>query len=736
MNKANLKLQTLTRTSRKIFFAAVLLIITLNVSSQQYNATGTAFAMSSIGCYTLTNSTGQAGAIWNIYTIDLTQSFDITLTLNFGYRSVHTWDGGTNCGGDGMSFVLQPVSTGVFGLGSGVGFHGITPSLGVIMDTFTDNPDDPTYQHISINQNGDELDIAPNELTSYTAAVGFPPNITDGMSHLFRFSWDPTTDSVKAYFGNSNSLPANPTITYHGDIVNNIFGGNPNVYWGVSASTGGCWNLQTVCITTVANFIADSIVCYGTPVTFFDNSISGLAITSWLWEFGDSSTSIQQNPVHVYNAPGTYLVKLTIVNSGGFSSVMTHNVIVNPRPDVTVNNDSICTGDIATLTAHGANAYFWSTGQTDSAIQVSPPVTSTYIVTGENEFHCLNKDTATVTVFDLPIITVTNDTICKGDTATLTASGGTSYEWTTPYVSTSNPIKVSPDVPTQYTVIGTLNTHGCKNTGTGDVVFYPVPNISFSANKQTGCEPVTVTFTNETDPVNSTYTWNFGDGSPTDTTLSPIHTYNSTNSPFSVTLSAVSGNGCFATYTATDLISVYPQPTADFTWDPPTGVLSNPTIYFTDASTPVNPLFTNTWDFGDGTLPFDYTHNPVHLFTSANVFDVMMIISTDSTHGNCRDTVRHSITIIADSLGFPNVITPNGDGINDNFVIKGLEKGAYPSNNLVIYNRWGKKVYDSSNYQNGNFTGDGLPDGVYYYIFTAKSVLKELKHQSSLEILR
>ena len=736
MNTTSLKLQALIGISRKYFFACILLFLTFNVSSQQYNATGSAFAMSSLGCYTLTNTTAQAGAIWNIYTIDLTQPFDITLTLNFGNRPGTIGYVPATCGADGMSFVLQPVSTGVFGVGSGVGFHGITPSLGVIMDTYTDNPDDPSYEHISINQNGNELDIPPDELTSYTAAVGFPANITDGNPHLFRFSWDPSTDSVKAYFGNSVSLPTTPTICYHGDIINNIFSSNPNVYWGVSASTGGCWNLQTVCITTVANFVADTIVCFGTPVSFFDNSISGLPITSWTWDFGDgSSGSIQQNPVHTYDAPGTYLVKLTIVNSGGFSSVMTHNIVVNPQPVVTVNNDSICIGDTATLTAGGASAYFWSTGQTDISIQVSPPSTTSYIVTGENEFHCTNKDTATVTVFTLPIIYVAPDTICKGDTATLTATGGDTYQWISPVVSNSNPIHVSPSVPTQYTVIGTLNTHGCKNTAIGNVEFYPAPSISFTADKQTGCEPVTVKFTNLTDPANSTYVWDFGDGSPTDTTTSPTHIYNSTNSPFSVTLNAVSGNSCFATFTATDFISVFPQPTAQFTWDPLTGVLSNPIINFTNTSIPVNPLFGNIWNFGDQTA-LDYTQNPVHIFTGAGVFNVMMIIKTDSLHGNCSDTVTHSIEIIADSLTFPNIITPNGDHFNDNFVIKGLEKGAYPVNNLVIYNRWGKKVYEATNYQNGAFDGEGLPDGVYYYIFTAKSVLKELKHQSSLEILR
>jgi len=95
----------------------------------------------------------------------------------------------------------------------------------------------------------------------------------------------------------------------------------------------------------------------------------------------------------------------------------------------------------------------------------------------------------------------------------------------------------------------------------------------------------------------------------------------------------------------------------------------------------------------------------------------------------------HAVQIIDDSLIFPNVITPNGDNLNDKLEIKGLLNGAYTDKVLIVYNRWGKKVYESNNYQN-DFDGQGLPDGVYYYVFTAKGILKNVQHQSSLEILR
>jgi len=80
------------------------------------------------------------------------------------------------------------------------------------------------------------------------------------------------------------------------------------------------------------------------------------------------------------------------------------------------------------------------------------------------------------------------------------------------------------------------------------------------------------------------------------------------------------------------------------------------------------------------------------------------------------DTLTDSTIVLVNDchIEIPNVITPNGDGINDHFYITNIEY--YPNSEIKIYNRWGKRVYESENYQ-GDWDGDNHSEGTYFYIF-------------------
>jgi gliding motility-associated-like protein len=84
---------------------------------------------------------------------------------------------------------------------------------------------------------------------------------------------------------------------------------------------------------------------------------------------------------------------------------------------------------------------------------------------------------------------------------------------------------------------------------------------------------------------------------------------------------------------------------------------------------------------------------------------------------------------VIDNPYVPNAISPNGDGFNDFLKIPFLN--GYPQNLVVIFNRWGKKVYEATDYKN-DWDGENLPSGTYFYVVTAPTLNQELKGSITL----
>jgi gliding motility-associated-like protein len=159
-----------------------------------------------------------------------------------------------------------------------------------------------------------------------------------------------------------------------------------------------------------------------------------------------------------------------------------------------------------------------------------------------------------------------------------------------------------------------------------------------------------------------------------------------------------------------------------------------------------------TWSFGDG-AENTVDWSPTHEYSNWGDFEVVLALETDK---GCISTRSH-IVIVEEELEFPNVITPNGDKKNDVFAIKNLNTNLNPediyhyrTNNITIYDRWGKKVYSADNYntymsKDGEliigdkfFDGSGLSDGTYYFTFSYKSHYynKESNFHGTFTILR
>ncbi|WP_233166000.1 gliding motility-associated C-terminal domain-containing protein [Pedobacter sp. ASV12] len=111
----------------------------------------------------------------------------------------------------------------------------------------------------------------------------------------------------------------------------------------------------------------------------------------------------------------------------------------------------------------------------------------------------------------------------------------------------------------------------------------------------------------------------------------------------------------------------------------------------------------NRWDYLKGTNPSIGVHARNSIVPSAN--------------GTANGSYFTKLSVSGSDLFIPNVFTPNGDGNNDTFEIKGLE--LFAENELVIVNRWGNEVYRASSYRN-NWSGEGLNEGTYYYLLRVK----------------
>lgn len=163
--------------------------------------------------------------------------------------------------------------------------------------------------------------------------------------------------------------------------------------------------------------------------------------------------------------------------------------------------------------------------------------------------------------------------------------------------------------------------------------------------------------------------------------------------------------GCTATSGPYTVIYIE-GPTADFTYNPILPVVDEE-VQFTDQSS--GTIISWNWVINTEN---SIEQNPTHVFNEDGVYIVSLTVVDQN---GCSDVTSVEINVL-DDLVIPNVITPNGDGVNDFFVIEGL----VPNSQLVILNRWGNEVFNSSNYLNEwngtDKTGVKLLEGVYTYI--------------------
>ena len=359
--------------------------------------------------------------------------------------------------------------------------------------------------------------------------------------------------------------------------------------------------------------------------------------------------------------------------------------------------------------------------------------------------------------------------ICYGDISILAANyaqGGAEGQTTEYYWNTGdNTDAIEVLTAGQYIVdiITTSEETGlaCEGSDTINIGIFERPIIDFVEPDLTGCAPLNLRIDNNSTPEGSTFDWyiyvtdDFGNTTLAYSSNSPDPVFQ-LNEPgtYSLVVKMRTPDGCKDSLALWNSIIVNPQPIAEFEADPVIAMLSENGglvnfINYADQSVVTGSNGSFYWDFGDGTIDSVNFSDP-HTFATWGDYNVTLHVESNS---GCSSEITHTIVIESD-LVFPNVITPNGDGINDVWAIENLntninpeDPDGYRNNRLMIYDRWGKKVYDAKNYDTYSkdgtiypgqqvFDGSGLADGVYYYSFHYKGKAKTITFNGSITIVR
>jgi gliding motility-associated-like protein len=257
-------------------------------------------------------------------------------------------------------------------------------------------------------------------------------------------------------------------------------------------------------------------------------------------------------------------------------------------------------------------------------------------------------------------------------------------------------------------------TDACGNTAIAYQKYIHIietPTLTASPNPDSLCSGQPISISLNACLPGSTIAWSGNNTSGSGNISDTIFNLTNTSTSTSYTATATS-NGC-ASPPITVPVIVDPVIVAAFTYSQPC-VAGLPILFTDNTQTSSGSIW--AWDFGDAaTSPLE---NPTHTFGSPGVYHVCFYVGNNH---NCSDTICQDITVIPAEVVPPNVITPNGDGTNDLLVFSYLDY--YKNNNLQVYDRWGKMIFEKDGYAN-DWNASKYTDGTYYYVLTLKDTGK------------
>jgi gliding motility-associated-like protein len=525
----------------------------------------------------------------------------------------------------------------------------------------------------------------------------------------------------------------------------------------------------------IPNFTFNNGCEIDTSIHFINTSINGngtIGAMNSIWFLDvNNPTESATNPIKTYYTAGEYPITLKMTDVYGCVEDTTKKLKVYPKPDADFTVASVCLHTASVFNkasrlnvpvtggfTDAINGYQWDYNYDNIIFTMDAttpngaytyPITATetkplvtYIVKTNN--NCKDTITKPITVWTLPLVTYTTNAPCYPNPLEFknatTIHAGTDNSAVANMVEKwgDNKLEIISQLTTatthNYSTSGNYQTmlvatsnHGCVDSLKLPVVIHAKPKALFTIAPPEGCEPLCVTFTNNStqnqSPIAETisgYQWTLGDynnatsGDNIPTTKDANYCYENpsdTVQKHSINLIVTTDVGCKDTLLKQDAVTVYPLPTAGFTVSPTVTDMLNSQIYVADGSHLANVI---EWNYGDGhtkslrnTTPLHVTAPYYYTYGDSGTYTIHQLVSTDY---GCTDTATRIVKIKPMyTIYIPNTFTPNNDGVNDYFKPVGIN---IKEIDLLIFDRWGvliariqgdinAKGWDGNDYRTG-----------------------------------
>jgi gliding motility-associated-like protein len=552
--------------------------------------------------------------------------------------------------------------------------------------------------------------------------------------------------------GTPNSTQLNPTHTYTG------LGNFTVMYIAIDSST--C-NIADTAYLTV-QILQPETFSAELDVAPYDPCISGsyevnLAFTgsgadSLIWDMGDGTIYNDSLVDHIYSAQGTYIISMTAYDfTCNLVETITDTVSFNAT--ITTANADAAPNVIACDPPYDVNFtgsnnpdHFWDFGD-GSAVDTTQNPSHTYTGLGNFTVMYIGIDSSTCNIADTvylsvqilqpevfsAVLDVAPYDPCTGGpfevNLEFTGSGADSLIWDMGDGNIYNDTVVNHfySVEGLYIISLTAYDFTCNLMETiTDTVYFNSTNTSANANASPNiiaCDPPFLVNFNSSSGTPDHF-WDFDDGVGTSTQEDPSYTFTSIGN-YDVMYVAIDSSTCNIADTVYLSVQILESEefSASFTPIPPQPCSDTVLVNVVFTGTGADQL---TWDMGDGTI-FTNVTSINYAYTVPGVYTMTMtaVDLTCNNTGTISQTIEVADNITNGTVYVPNVITPNGDNINEKFKLGYLEfpgldpMGFMEFYEIKIYNRWGKLVFESSSATDvwdGKIDSDEAVEGVYYYI--------------------